>query len=89
MDRIEKTHKELDWDAVDFRSGGGMNWSWGRGGYPYRSHEWGISHYQEVNGDIVETRYKMPQVVNEMLQRTYQSGINDKERAIKVALGLL
>jgi len=79
--RIEKTWKELDFVSVDFTNG----WSWGCGGLPLENREWAISH---VTKDLIETRYKMPPCINEMLNRQHQKGGEDKKQEILHALGL-
>lgn len=70
-DRIEKDWKDLDFDKVDMDSG---NWSWGRGGHPLSDYQYSISH---VSDKLVETRYKMPLCINQMLKSNYGYGKQD------------
>lgn len=70
-DRIEKSWEDLDWNAVNFKSSresdkpGAGHWCWGCGGFPLGDHEFSISY---VDDDLVETCYKMPAPINEMLR---------------------
>ena len=58
--RIEKTWKDLDWDAVNFESSsvsnkpGAGQWAWGCGGLPHRDDEYSISHVDEKLVDTVQ-----------------------------------
>lgn len=83
FDRIEKSWKELDFDEVVFEEG--SFWNWGRGGAPLKDYEWHISHYDK---DMQETRYKLPAILNEMLERRYKEGMEKKLQDIRNVLRL-
>lgn len=82
MERIEKDWSELDAEAVDFESG---EWSWGRGGHPLQDHEYGVTH---VNEEMVQTRYKAPPFINEMLRVQEKCTAESTRRDIRSALGI-
>ena len=82
MERIEKDFSELDWSKVDFQSG---YWSWGRGGLPYKDSEYSINY---TDDKLVQTRYKLPGCINDMLKNRYNSGTRDTKRAIQNVLGI-
>jgi hypothetical protein len=82
MNRIEKPYTDLDWNSVYFGNG---NWSWGNGGYPLDDNEFFIAH---TDDKFVETRYKMPICINEMLKVQRRHGNDEKLRMIQSALGI-
>jgi hypothetical protein len=82
MNRIEKQLSDLDTSKVDFKEG---HWDCGRGGRPLEDHEWWISHYSE---DFIESRYKLPQCLNEMLADQYKFGAEEAKAKIRDALGI-
>ena len=60
------------------------HWMWGRGGHPHGDHEFSISY---VDDGLVETRYKMPPPINEMLRLQRDHGKQDAQREIKAEIG--
>ncbi len=82
-DRTDKSWKELDFDEVDFDSG---NWSWGSGGGPLSDNEHTISHVSD--GDLHETRYKMPDCINNMMKTAYDGGKHDLQQKYKNLMDL-
>jgi hypothetical protein len=79
-DRIEKDLKDLDTSKVDFDDG---HWCSGKGGFPLQDHEWSINY---VDDDLIMTRYKLPQCINEMLANQYRFGYNQAKSEIINAL---
>ncbi len=85
IDRIEKTWKDLDFDAVNFkdRSSG---WSFSKGGLPLRDGQWAITH---VDGEGKETRYCLPDAISTMLNIAEEHGKHTMQLRIRETLGLL
>lgn len=91
FDRTEKTWKDIDWDAVNFKSSrqdpkdpNAGHWSWGRGGYPHNDWEYSISY---VDDKLNETRYKMPEAISHMLRVASNCGKELAQREIKHIIG--
>ena len=55
----------------------------GRGGRPLDDYEWAINY---IDDHLNETRYKMPECINQMLEIQYQQGKMDSIQNIKNAL---
>ncbi len=91
MKRIEKSWEDLDFTKVNFQSSSESDdpeaghWGWGRGGGPLKDQEFSISHVDEK---LVETRYKMPPCINEMLINQRLHGAEEAKGAIKRALDI-
>lgn len=86
MRRIEKDWKELDFEKVDFDyKGPGLQWTWARGGSPLEDYEWSIS---SIDQEMNETRYKLPECFNTMLNRQFQFGAESARGKIRSALGV-
>lgn len=81
MERIEKDFKELDFTIVDLKKG----WSWGQGGFPLGDSERSVSLYTD---DGVETRYKFPEFLNEIIDMERRWAREEVQRDIKIALGI-
>ena len=82
MERIEKLLSDLDTSKVNFEDG---HWSYGRGGHPLHDCEWAISH---TSDEYVETRYKLPDCLNVMMEAQYRHGGEDARGQIRHALGV-
>lgn len=86
MNRIEKDWKELDADKVDFNHKGPLQqWTWSRGGRPLEDWEWSIS---AINEDLTETRYKLPECLNTMLNAQFRYGEESARGKMRNALGV-
>ena len=82
MKDINKDWKELDVNAVDFKNG---SWSWGRGGGNLQDHEFSVSH---ISKDLVETNYKCPEWLNQMLRLQYRTGKEGAQANMRHCLGI-
>ena len=88
MSRIEKDFSDLDIHKVDFhkKAGGGF-WTSGSGGHPLQDGERYIS-FVEDNDEMQETRYKLPNCINEMINLERKSAAEEVKREIKRAIGI-
>ncbi len=88
MSRIEKDYTELDFNSVDFDVVDTANphhkWSWGQGGHPLSDNEFYISSFDGKS--FVETRYRLPEIISEMLSEQFRHGGNEAIRIINAAL---
>lgn len=85
-DKIEKSYKDLNWEEVSFNKNEGSRnncWYWSCGGYPLFNNEWSINY---IDDNLVETRYKMPDCINEMLNLCYKHGREESKREIQTSL---
>lgn len=80
--RIEKKLINLDTSRVDFDNG---EWGWSRGGHPLRDDQYAISYIPD-DGELTETRYALPDCINEMLNKKEQLGAKEARRKMRMAL---